>query len=161
MFASPIPGTAEFTFRAANVIGTNDVTLTVVVADSDTDHDGIPDWWATEHFGGPTACAANDDPDNDHFTNYQEFKLGTDPTNSASVFAMTSLIDDNTIDTLLYWPSATGVTYTLYASTNLSLTGAGFAILSNGIPATPPENEFFLPATNPATFFRLHATYPE
>ena len=161
LFSSPVRCTAEFAFRAANVIGTNDVTLTVVVADADTDNDGIPDWWATEHFGGPTACDAGDDPDGDHFTNYEEFKLGTDPTNSASLFALNALIDDQTDYSLLSWPSATGVTYTLYSSTNLVLTNAGFTVLSDGIQATPPENEFSLTATNPATFFRIHATFPE
>ena len=95
------------------------------------------------------------------YTNYEEFKLGTDPNDSSSYFALDALVDENTAETLLFWPSATGVTYTLYFSTNLVLPNAGFSILSNNIPARPPENEFPLTPSNPATFFHLKANYPE
>jgi hypothetical protein len=50
----------------------------------DSDRDGLPDAWEFSHFGdlnpGPT-----DDPDDDGFTNAQEFVAGTDPRNPASL----------------------------------------------------------------------------
>ncbi|MFQ6128078.1 MAG: hypothetical protein ACE5QW_04165 [Thermoplasmata archaeon] len=50
-----------------------------IVAEEDTDQDGLPDWWELEYFGNLN-YGADDDPDNDDFTNLEEFEAGTDPT---------------------------------------------------------------------------------
>jgi hypothetical protein len=51
---------------------------------SDTDGDGLTDAWETAHFGN-LAQTASGDPDGDTFTNLQEMKAGTDPTDSGSI----------------------------------------------------------------------------
>ena len=156
---SSYPVTNIFTFIASNTLGTASVTFTNAIRRLDTDDDGIPDWWAIAHFGGATACNPNLDPDADGFTNLEEYHLGTDPNDGASYFHLTSLVDETTADTILYWPSATGVTYTLYTSTNLVLTNSGFTILSDDITADPPQNDYLLLPTAPATFYHLRATF--
>jgi hypothetical protein len=52
----------------------------------DSDEDGLPDWWEEEYFGeskinevGPSA-----DPDEDGFTNLEEYEADTDPTRKSS-----------------------------------------------------------------------------
>jgi hypothetical protein len=52
-----------------------------VINQSDTDGDNLPDDWETEHFTNLTQDG-DDDPDNDKFTNRQEWENGTDPNDS-------------------------------------------------------------------------------
>lgn len=57
-------------------------SLKVIV--TDTDADGIPDWWMTLYFGHPTGQSgdqslAGDNPDDDGLTNLQEYQIGTKP----------------------------------------------------------------------------------
>ncbi len=52
--------------------------------DFDIDNDGLPDWWETQYFGDRTVAEPDDDPDDDGFTNQQEFDAGTDPTDPLS-----------------------------------------------------------------------------
>ena len=150
------PTTNIFTFTAVNQYDTASVTFTNVIRRLDTDDDGIPDWWAIQHFGGATACNPNLDPDGDGFTNYQEFILGTDPNDTSSYFTLQAVSGDTEGETWLYWPSATGLTYTIYASTNLLGGIESFTIFTN-LPADPPDNILPVTPSNPATFYRLEA----
>lgn len=49
---------------------------------SDTDADGLPDAWETEHFGGIDAHNGTGDPDADGLNNTRENAVGTDPTDA-------------------------------------------------------------------------------
>lgn len=53
--------------------------------DSDDDNDGIPDDWEVRHGLDPmNPSDAIEDPDNDSFTNLQEYQMNTDPSDPAS-----------------------------------------------------------------------------
>ena len=54
-----------------------------IVADGDSDSDGLPDPWELEYFGD-LSYDADDDPDLDGFTNLEEYEAGTDPTNGTN-----------------------------------------------------------------------------
>ncbi len=107
---------------------------------ADADGDGMPDDWEVTHFGGTneTDGAATDDWDGDGATNYDEWRAGTNPTNSASYFGFVSV--DVGSDCVLSWWSETGKVYSLWVSTNL-MSGA-FTISDTPIAATPPMNTY-------------------
>jgi aryl-phospho-beta-D-glucosidase BglC (GH1 family) len=60
--------------------------------------------WQIQYFGSITnpAAAANVDADGDGFTNLQKFLAGTDPTNPAAAFRITSIVG-NGADVLISW----------------------------------------------------------
>jgi hypothetical protein len=47
---------------------------------TDTDRDGLPDWWETKYGLFLTVNDANGNPDGDALTNIQEYNAGSDPT---------------------------------------------------------------------------------
>jgi len=57
----------------------------------DTDNDNLPDWWEILHFAS-LEHGMDDDPDGDHFSNWEEFVAGTDPNDSLSYPADPALV---------------------------------------------------------------------
>lgn len=53
---------------------------------ADSDGDGIPDDWELQHFGDLSA-AAEGDPDDDGFTNLEEYIRGSDPASPENILA--------------------------------------------------------------------------
>jgi len=51
---------------------------------TDSDSDGLPNWWESAYFGSTTAATIGADPDGDGATNLQEYQGGTDPLSAAS-----------------------------------------------------------------------------
>jgi PKD repeat protein len=80
--------------------------------------------WQVQYFGSTTntAAAPNVDSDGDGMSNMQEFLAGTDPTNSASVFGITSILEQG-IDIAITWTTGTGKTNALQFATG-DLTGS-------------------------------------
>lgn len=52
----------------------------------DANGDGLPDTWKTRYFGD-VETGAGDDPDDDGFTNLEEYHRGTDPTHAEELVA--------------------------------------------------------------------------
>jgi PKD repeat protein len=79
--------------------------------------------WQIQYFGSTTnpAAAPTADPDGDGFSNLQEFLDGTDPTNGASSFRITSIVSTGD-DVLINWMTGIGRTNALQATAG---TGAG------------------------------------
>ena len=107
-------------------------------------------------FGLPTDGTADfTDTDRDGFTNYQEYRCGTDPTNPLSFLRLLAPAPAGTNLTLA-WPSATGRSYVLECSTNLGAAPPFFPLATN-LPGQPGTTRFTVTnaAAAPPRFFRV------
>jgi hypothetical protein len=71
-------------------MGTNYITVTSTALNLDADGDGMPDDWENRYGLNPRLNDANDDLDRDGFTNLQEYRAGTDPSDPLSRLALTA-----------------------------------------------------------------------
>ena len=122
----------------------------------DSDNDGIPDAWETRYFTNLTTAGATSDFDKDGFTDLAEYRAGTLPLQSNSLFAVTSVTNGMDSGNLVQWSSVSNRDYAIYVTTDL--TTAAFGVLSSNLPATPPVNQYL--DTNPpapARFYQIRA----
>ena len=86
-----------------------------------------------QRYGIPiNGSAEQADPDDDHFSNYREWRAATSPTDAASVLRLRSVSLTGS-DLVLTWESVIERSYYLEASTNLCST-ACFERVGNNIP---------------------------
>jgi hypothetical protein len=73
--------------------GSNGYVSGTITSDceGDSDSDGLPDSWETQYCGSITAQDQNGDPDGDGFTNLQEYRAGTNPTQPSTFATPTPL----------------------------------------------------------------------
>jgi hypothetical protein len=65
------------------VAGANDRHLVYIKEfATDTDADGLPDWWESQYFGGATNGVASEDEEPDGWDNLTEYLRGGNPTNA-------------------------------------------------------------------------------
>ena len=116
-----------------NSVVTNSTTIVVPF---DFDGDGIGDGWEFTNFGTLTN-PANADLDDDGMPNGDEFIAGTAPTNAASFFRVTTVVDSlGSTNRLVSVATQPGRQYTIYytdGSLNNQPTWIPFANAANGI----------------------------
>ena len=99
----------------------------------DTDGDGLPDSWEEQYTFDPNDSSgvngASGDPDNDRFTNIQEYLAGTNPRDFQSLLRIVSLANGAR---RLSWQSVPGKRYQVYATPDPTI---AFEPLSGGINA--------------------------
>jgi len=124
---------------------------------SDENGDTLPDAWQQGFFGHGEGIAwgPGGDWDRDGFTNFSEHLAGTDPLRADSLLVVSH--EEHRVGTdeiVLRWTSTPGRTYAVERCTD-PLTG-NFETVRDGIPATPPENEFACACAEwPRAFFRV------
>lgn len=86
---------------------------------TDLDGDLIEDAWATNYFGhSPLAPVERlSDSDGDGMSNYDEFRAGTDPTNSSSALRVSATVTQGRVT--LRWPCVDGKSYRIYFSSDM------------------------------------------
>jgi hypothetical protein len=137
----------------------------------DTVGDGIPDWWRQTYFGAATSTNTHDcatcDADGTGQDNLFKFVAGLNPTNPASVFALTvsPVAGQPTQMTLTYNPILIGFgqTYTVQFAT--SLVGAAYATLTttSALTTNVPQAQVTvtdLSATQTQKFYRVNISLP-
>ncbi|MCF7817456.1 MAG: hypothetical protein K9M54_06210 [Kiritimatiellales bacterium] len=123
----------------------------IAVAGVASDPAGTPYGWLLQYGLTNYDADAMADIDGDGFLSWQEYVAGTDPTNSASFFQITSA-DATPQGAVIRWPSVSNRFYDLDWTTNLL---DGFAVLpgATNLPATPPENAYTNPLDGRASSF--------
>lgn len=145
-------GTTNFSF-ALNAIVSPEQFITATMTDSDGNtspfsngvevsmtssaNDEIPDAWRALYFGGNGAATNNQscatcDPDGDGANNSEEFFSGTNPTNSASLFQISSALTEDGV--VVELPSTSGISYRLESRD--AFEANGWSILADQIIGT-------------------------
>ena len=123
-----------------------------LLAAADTDGDGMPDLWESEHGTNPLAPDAGDDADQDGFTNLQEYLAGTDPQSAQSRFELTATAAPGRVR--LSFTAVSNRSYTVLWRDAL---GGGAWMKWTNVPAHPTNRPVVLEdsPTAGARFYRL------
>ena len=117
---------------------------------ADTDADGMPDRWETDHFGD-LSQQADGDWDGDGLTNGEEWLAGTVPTNAGSVLAVSQLTGDTLSGVVLYWQGVSGKTYRIQRTD--ALTAPAWSNTGPILPWAAPINVYTDQVVNSTSFF--------
>ena len=149
------PGTEggdTFTFTAHDgKADSAEATITIVMGSTDTDSDSLPDSWEFTYFpkhvqywpydaDSLTNLFTTWDWDGDDFSDYCEYRAGTDPTSDVSYLYVSAVVTSYAGQFYVRWPSVAGRSYEMQRSTNL--VSAVFTNLLGGIAAAPPMNTY-------------------
>lgn len=121
----------------------------------DTDVDGMPDAWEVDQFGGLSELNSgpSQDWDFDGVLNRDEYRAGTDPTDSSSKFVIDEFTyQGGTFD--LGWQSVSGKSYRIVASTRLLETE--WVPIEENINATSDRTLVNFQSNSPTVFFQVH-----
>lgn len=119
---------------------------------TDSDADGLPDWWETSSGGTITHAGPQDDPDGNGLTAMQEFICGIAPGDGAGFHASVTLGTSHTVT----WFAALGRHYTVERSTRLT----DWTPVSSPYLGTGTLMNFSTPPVPSPAFYRVRATLP-
>ncbi|MEE9368538.1 MAG: hypothetical protein V3V05_06695 [Pontiella sp.] len=124
----------------------------------DADSDRMPDDWELLYFGGETNAVATADGDDDGYLNWQEYILGSNPTNGGSSFLFTPGTNPPPGEFSIDFTTVTGRLYTVECTDEL---GSGnWQVLTNFI-GDGSAVQFIDPTTIPACFYQIQIDWAE
>lgn len=123
-----------------------------------TTTNGTPYPWLDDYYDGLVTSEdyeAQDitDTDGDGFLAWQEYQLGTDPTNALSLLAITEAVLATGNEFVVTWQSADGKSYNLLSKVNLSFGSWGTNALA--IPSAGAETSYTTTVGNAVNFFQV------
>jgi hypothetical protein len=151
------------TSACARLIQTGGFIITLsqnIPGDLDADGDGMTNAWEVAYgLNRLDPSDAGNDPDGDGFTNLQEFQAGTDPTNSASAFRITSITQVSSTNILITWMTGIGKTNVLEKVTggmgNFTNNFETWFIVTNTVGTTTNYLDVGAIGINPARYYRV------
>lgn len=127
------PAQTNFTFSSANRGSIERIDLVTSIGSTSETYEQ----WATRLFGRTDNRL--EDPDRDGFSNYAEFKAGTDPQNAESVFEFINVKPIHGGGVTIEWSSVSNKRYSIERTDSLT---KPFVALKTGIASTPPANTY-------------------
>ena len=119
----------------------------------DSDNDGLGDEWEIEHFGNLTTASRDSNSDMDNYSDFDEFRAGTIPTDRNSYFQADITKAQVSIGDLdLEWPSSAGRRYSIKTTRDLV---EPWSMLERNIVSTPPTNSYRVEKLSNAAFYRI------
>ena len=123
----------------------------------DSDGDDMPDHWEATHFLSPTGAVASVDFDGDGADNLTEYISGYDPTDSNSVFKVTTFSAPPTGNSpfILTWNPLEGRLYTIGYTDNLIYSGFGGIAGAIDLPHTQNSYTDTVERTSQQNFYHV------
>jgi hypothetical protein len=126
-----------------------------VAMNQDSNGNGIPDWWEMQELH-TLAYGANDDPDHDGFSNWQEYLADTNPLDAESYLRVTGFTYTPT-NIVIEWRG--GIQATQYLQRLDDLGTNTWENISTNYPPTPIIGSYTnAPGMNQMMFYRIKAT---
>jgi hypothetical protein len=132
------------------------VAFTLAVQSSDSDGDGIPDWYERQIGLNPLDPADGAlDSDGDGISNQAEYDAGTDPTDPASLFHILS-IQPTGDDVAVQFSAVAGKQYRVEWTHDLEKESA-WTVIADQVPGVSPSVTVADPGANllPGRFYRV------
>ncbi len=133
--------------------------ITNYIENFDTDIDGLPDWWESQHTNSATAMSASSDSDSDGFTNLEEWHSDTNPTNDALFFDNTGVLT-STNQTFSFTGSTNRQYQVFYTTNDLADAGLTWTAHSSPIWGSGAGTEIIVTNTEDTVFYRVWVTLP-
>jgi hypothetical protein len=111
-----VPASGTYYLRVGKFQSVANYDLLYYIPANDFDADQLLDSWEIQYFGDLTATP-NGQSDSDSYSDFEEYIAGTDPTNAASFFTMTSW---ETGSFVVQWPSVESREYKVLWAENLT-----------------------------------------
>lgn len=127
----------------------DDVALLV---ESDSNTNGLPDWWETAYYACLTNLDALSDMDDDGASASNEFVAGTSPTDSGSCFRVSAFVFTNGVSNVSF-PTELGHFYDFRSSPDLA--DQVWTTRVTRLPGTGGVTNLTAPASAPYGFYRL------
>jgi len=133
--------------------------ITNQIVNFDSDIDGLPDWWESQHTNSATAMSASADSDNDGFTNLEEWYSDTNPTNGTLFFDNTGTL--TLTNQTFSFTGSTSRQYQVFYTTN-DLADPGLTWTTHGSPiwGAGAGTEIIVTNTEDTVFYRIWVTLP-
>ena len=107
---------------------------------ADRDKDGLPDFWESQYFGGPTNGQPQDDGDTDGMFNIDEWLGGSSPLSATSYFRVSAIaVDGSSTGFVVRWLSTSNRVYDVERAAALS---GSFEPVTGGLAGTPAINVY-------------------
>ena len=117
----------------------------------------MPDGWELQFFGSTTAAIAMDDGDGDGYFNWQEYILGSNPTNGGSSFLFQPSPSQPTDEFSVDFTTVPGRLYTVECTEEL---GSTWQVLTNFI-GDGSTVQVIDPADIPSCFYHVKVDWVE